>query len=433
MEGNYFVAAYPPFSCWTRDSIGQANETLNTQPDSVNHTPLGLYIHIPFCEKRCDYCYYLSFDDKLHQAPSYIDAVIHELSIYAHMPAIAGRKPTFIYVGGGTPSILSARQIQKLLEGLQTALPWDHIEEATFECAPKTVTANKLKMLRQAGITRLSIGAQQLNDDILRANGRVHLTDDIYRAFARARDAAFPVINLDLIVGLVHETDATFYASLEQVIELAPESVTIYQLEIPLNTPLYKQLSSQSHIDSSKTPPIADWNKKRRRLVQAFSILEDHGYNVASGYSAVRDLKKHRFVYQQDQYHGADLLGLGAASFSYLAGTHYQNRTSLESYMKCLDRGTLPIERAYALSDSERETREFLLQLKLGRLSIDYFRRKFGIEIGEQFEKPLKRCIGLNWLTIQDDNILLTREGLLRVDRIIPEFYPDQFRVARYS
>lgn len=428
LEGNYFVAAYPPFSCWTPEATDHALGILKTPPAPQSTPPLGLYVHIPFCAKRCDFCYYLSFDDRLQQVDEYVEALSSELSHYAKMAAIAGRRPTVIYFGGGTPSLLSAEQIVGLLKSLQDLLPWDQVEEATFECAPKTVTAEKLRVLRESGITRLSLGAQQLDDDILGQNGRIHLTEDVHRAFELAKAQGFPVINIDLIVGLVGETEASFHKSLQQTIQLAPQSVTIYQLEIPFNTPLYAQLRA-----GPSAPTIADWNTKRERLKRAFETLERHGYHVTSGYAAVQDPARHRFVYQQQQYHGADLLGLGVASFSYLAGVHFQNRTSIDDYLKCVREGALPIERAFALDQDERMTREFLLQLKLGRLSADYFRRKFATEITERFGPQLQQLIKAQWITLSGDTVELTRDGLLRVDRILPTLYPARFRTGRYS
>ena len=427
LEGSYFISTYPPFSTWSTGETDSVRMVLQTPPSDPR--PLGLYVHVPFCAKRCRYCYYLSYADRpSEQIEEYLDAVAREADMYRRTPALAGRRPEFVYFGGGTPSLLTAAQIARLFGALRGNFSWDGVREVTFECAPQTVTQERIDALRDGGVTRLSLGIQQLDDDILRRNGRVHLTADVERAWPIVRRAGFDVVNVDLIVGLVGETERTFFDSLERVIDMAPESVTIYQLEIPLNTPLYRDLIGDK---LESRPP--NWNVKHRRLMQAFDRLEAAGYTLRSGYAAVRDPERHRFVYQDAQYRGADLLGLGASSFSYLDGTHYQNLASLKSYLDAVESGKLPLGRAHVLTDEQRLIREFVLQLKLGRVRSDYFRTNFGIEIAERFRKPLDRLSHRGQLTVDDDGVILTRDGLARVDRLIPEFYLPEHQRARYS
>lgn len=442
-DGNYFVAAYPPFSTWTKESAARVRERLATIPSPVSSVPLGLYVHIPFCVKRCDYCYYLSYADKTSaQHEDYGAALTAELRRYADLPLLAGRFPSFVYFGGGTPSLLSNRLLDRLLGELQGILPWDHIEEVTFECAPRTVTEAKLRLLRRLGVTRLSLGAQTFDDDLLCRNGRVHLRADIERAYASIRDVGFDVVNVDLMVGLPGESDRSLDVTLEAVAAMAPECVTIYQTEIPHNTPLHRVvregiLARATGILAPEmlelASPVSAWNLKRARLARAFARLEQAGYTVRSAYAAVRDPQEHRFLYQDEQYRGADLLGLGVASFSYLAGVHHQNHTSFEDYLRAAHSGALPIQRAYELTDDERAVREFVLQLKLGRVAAGYFRDKFGIDVTHRFRAPLARCQEAGWLTADGDAVILTREGLIRADRIIPLFYRPEHADVRYS
>jgi len=389
---------------------------------------LGLYVHIPFCVERCQYCYYLSYDDRPKLMDQYVDSVVSELRQYAAVPALAGREPAFVYFGGGTPSLLPLRLLRRMLNELQNCLSWHRTHEVTFECAPKSVTREKLTLLRDAGITRISLGAQQLDDTVLQLNGRVHFTADIERAYDRIRGAGFPVVNVDLIVGLVGETEESFQKSLEHLINLAPDSVTIYQLEIPHNTPLYCALRN-----GQLTEPLPDWSVKRARLARGFSLLETQGYMVRSAYTAVRDPVKHAFVYQDRQYHGADLLGIGVSSFSYMAGWNQQNLVSMESYLTAVSHGELPLGRSYALSKEERMVREFILQMKLGAINLDYFRDKFQVDPLEYFSQPLARLADSGIMSIDDSQLRLSREGLLRADHLLPEFYLPQHRNLRYS
>ncbi len=424
--GNYFVSAYPPFSCWEPETTAAFRQALDLPP--AESAPFGLYVHIPFCVHRCQYCYYLAYDGRLQEMAGYLSALSREFSIYMSKPAMAGRGLSFAYFGGGTPSLLSISQLGRLFGDLQATAPWDTVEEVTFECAPRSVTEAKLRALRAAGVTRLSMGVQQLDDDVLASNGRAHAVKDVLRAYERIQRVGFDIVNIDLIVGLIGETEDSFLSSLDRIVELAPDSVTIYQLEIPLNTPLFRAIRE----DTLESAP-ADWPTKRARLARGFAELEKAGYSVTSAYCAVRDPEKSRFLYQDAQYRGADLLGIGVSSFSYLCGFHQQNRTHLGTYMDDVCAGQLPLERAYELEPYEQLVREFVLQLKLGHVDVSALRSRYGIDPIERFSEPLRKFRSAGWLETEPDRVSLTRTGLLRADRMIPEFYLAKHRVERYS
>ena len=411
LEGHYFVATWPPFDRWTVEAVPRFEDWLGRPARARS---FGLYVHVPFCVERCHYCYYRSYDDRPSEMGRYLRAVCRELRLYAERPALAGRQLEFVYFGGGTPSLLPVGRLRELFFGLREAVPWNDVREVSFECAPNSTTQRKLQALRELGVTRISLGAQQLDDDVLAANGRIHRTADVERAWAAIRGVGFDVTNIDLIVGLVRETDAWFERSLEHTLRLAPDGVTIYQLEIPYGTPLARTMR-----EGRLPSPPALWSVKRARLARAFERLEAAGYVVRSAYSAVRDPSRHDFVYQEAQYHGADLLGIGVASFSYLDGIGQQNLATLDPYFEAVEAGRLPIGRAYVLSDDERMTRELLLQLKLGGFERAYFPRKFARDAVECFAGPLAALERSGLLTVTPDAVRLTREGLLRVDHLI--------------
>lgn len=426
--GSYFVSTYPPFSQWSPSDVSHVDRVLAKKAESQD-TPLGLYLHIPFCAKRCDFCYYLSYaNTKQDQQRTYVDAMLRELTLYRQSPALADRRLGFVYFGGGTPSMLNEESLRFLMEGPQKLFPWDRVEEVTFECAPCSVTEPKLRVLRDAGVTRISLGVQTLDDDVLRLNGRIHLRKDVDQAYGRIRRVGFKVVNLDLIVGLPGESDESVDQDLEGVIVMSPESITIYQLEIPQNTPLFRAAHSG---ESPSTIP--SWYKKRIRLARCFERLESAGYTVRSAYAAVRDPDQHRFVYQDAQYRGADLLGIGLSSFSYLAGTHFQNKVDFYAYLDAVSKGESPILRAYALSAEERLIREVVLQLKLGRIDAAYFAGKFGVDVLKQFESPVQRLADRGWLAIDSAGARTTRAGLIRIDGLLREFYLPRHRHVRYS
>src|SRR5262245_54007464 len=425
--GNYFVSNYPPFSFWKTDAVPDFFAALDRPPRL--DTPLGVYLHIPFCRKRCHFCYFKVYTDKDSAAiRGYIEAALKELSLYAAKPFMGGRKADFVYFGGGTPSYLSVDQLQHLTDGMKRLLPWDEAEEVTFECEPGTLTDHKLKAIREIGVTRLSLGVENFDDHILEINGRAHRSKEIWRAYGYARELGFPQINIDLIAGMVEETEANWRECVRKTIELAADSVTIYQMEVPYNTGIYKQMKAEGKL----VAPVADWETKRGWVSYAFGELERAGYTVASAYTAVKNKEKTRFIYRDRLWAGADLLSLGVASFGHIGGTHYQNHHDFDPYVAALQQGELPIYRALTPTDEERFIREFILQLKLGHVSRAYFRKKFGIELTEKFAAPLQRLKDWDFLTVEGDNVLLNREALLQVDRLLQEFFLPQHRGVRY-
>ncbi|NOS68833.1 MAG: coproporphyrinogen III oxidase family protein [Verrucomicrobia bacterium] len=431
--GNYFVANYPPFAFWKPEFIPQFEAALNRVPPTLNNptsTPLGLYTHIPFCRKRCHFCYFKVYTDKdSSEVRGYLDALLKELTVYAGKPVIGGRKPKFVYFGGGTPSYLSPDQLKFLTDGMKRLLSWDEVEEVTFEAEPGTLTDHKLQAIRDLGVTRLSLGIEHFDDHILEINGRAHRSKEIARAYAFARDIGFPQINIDLIAGMVEETEDKWRETVAKAVALQPDSVTIYQMEVPYNTGIYQQMKAGGKL----VAPVADWETKRAWVDYAYREFEKVGYTVTSGTTVVRDPAKVKFIYREGLFTGADILSIGVASFGHLSGVHYQNHHEFQPYVDAVNAGKLPVYRALIPSADERYIREFMLQLKLGSVSTEKFKAKFGSDPREHFAKPLATLKEWGFLTNGGDQIGITREGLLQIDRLLHEFFKPEHKTGRYA
>jgi oxygen-independent coproporphyrinogen-3 oxidase len=426
--GNYFVSNYPPFSFWSPDNVSEATNALNRPPTPGN--PLGLYLHIPFCRKRCHFCYFRVYTGKKSQEiRDYIDCAIKELTMYSKLPFVGGRKPKFVYFGGGTPSYLSTEQLRRLTDEMKALFPWDEAEEITFECEPGTLTEKKLRVLGEIGVTRLSLGVENFDPHILELNGRAHLGKEIDRAYTIARDVGFPQINIDLIAGMMDETDENWQRCIEKTIEMAPDSVTIYQMEIPFNTTIYQRMKDEGKL----TAPVADWEDKRRWVAEAFAAFEDAGYDIGSAYTAVRNSQKTKFVYRDELWAGADLIGAGVASFGHVNGTHFQNEHNIGAYSERVNKGELPIYRALTPSNDERLIREMVLQLKLGHINIEYFNQKFGVDITERFAENFEELTEDGYLSRSNGNLVLNRDGLLVVDSLLHGFFLPEHQNTRYA
>lgn len=427
--GSYFVANYPPFSVWTRAAVDEARSALQTPPRAV---PLGLYVHIPFCRKRCHFCYFRVYTDKnARQVEEYLNLAIAEWEQYRQTAAVAGRPLHFVYFGGGTPSFLSTQQLQRLVAGLKQGTDWSRAAEVTFECEPGTLSEAKLALLREFGVTRLSLGVENFDDRILELNGRAHRSPEIYRVFEQARQLAFPQINIDLIAGMMGETDDNWRAAIARTLELSPDSVTIYQMELPYNTTISGNLLKGA---GDIAAPVAGWAQKRRWVTEAFEALEAAGYHVGSAYTAVKDASKATFVYRDALWEGSDLIGLGVASFGHVNGVHLQNLDTWEKYAAAIDAGELPLGRAYRPNLDERLIREFILQLKRGRVQPRYFQDKYGVDPLDRFSAELASLRSEGFLAeLSPERVALTRDGLLRVDSLLHRFFLPHHAGIRYT
>jgi oxygen-independent coproporphyrinogen-3 oxidase len=428
--GNYFVANYPPFSFWKPDHLPAARQALESTP--APETPLGLYLHIPFCRKRCKFCYFRVYTDKnARDIETYIDALSTEVALCAKAPLIGGRPLKYVYFGGGTPSYLSGNQLRKVIAGVKSHLSWDGVEEVTFECEPGTLQEHKLETLKELGVTRLSLGIENFNPEILAFNGRAHLEEEVYRAYGWARRIGFEQINIDLIAGMVGETWPNWERCVAKTLELAPECVTIYQMELPYNTTFSKQLKMADD-NSPADVGVADWPTKRAWVDYAFNTMLAAGYRQSSAYTLVKN-DRVKFVYRDSLWHGADMFGTGVASFGHLHGVHVQNVDTWDQYIGMLQKGELPLGRALPIGPRERLIREMILQLKTGTLEPTYFQDKFSVDILAEFSPVWKDLADAGNVTVTPEGVTVTRQGLLQVDRLLPAFFDPQYRGTRYT
>ena len=223
---------------------------------------------------------------------------------------------------------------------------------------------------------------------------------------------------------MIEETEENWQRNIEKTIELSPDSVTIYQMEIPYNTTIYREMKDNGKLIA----PVADWETKRRWVKEAFAALESAGYTISSGYTAVKNPEKTKFVYRDSLWGGADLLGLGVASFSHAAGVHYQNFTEIDDYTKAIEAGQMPTKRSFRTNEEQRMIREFILQMKLGKVESSYFEQKFGVDVLSRWNGELEQLRSEGLLKISDDKIFLERDGLLCVDNILHDFFLPEHR-----
>ena len=441
--GSYFISNYPPYSQWNTemipqvlDAFGQTPQASKADEQGLELPPLGLYLHIPFCRKRCKFCYFKVFTNVNADAiERYVSALCQEISLVAQQPFMRDRQFRFVYFGGGTPSFLSVKQLESLMDRLHQHVSWNGAEEVTFECEPGTLSQPKIQALKALGVTRLSLGVENFSDAILEENGRAHLSKEVYRAWEWIAEADFANVNIDLISGMVGETWENWRENIRKTLELSPESVTIYQMELPFNT-----VYSKGILESQSESAVATWPTKRDWVNYAFDVFQENGYTISSAYTVIKDPKKVSFSYRDNLWRGSDLLATGIASFGHIGGVHYQNVPEWDRYLgMILDENRLPIGRAYRPTPHQSLIREMILQLKKGYLEVEYFRRKFHVDIVQQWQSEWDAYASEGYVVLptssssSDAMIRLTTDGMLRVDGLLPVFFEPQFRNVRYT
>jgi oxygen-independent coproporphyrinogen-3 oxidase len=332
-----------------------------------------------------------------------------------------------VYFGGGTPSYLSSDQILSLVDRIQRHWTWEHAAEVSFECEPGTLRKSKLETIRRIGVTRLSLGIEHFDDDVLVQNGRAHRSPEVFRAFHWAREVGFPQINIDLIAGMIGDDDRKWDDAVDKALGLGADSVTIYQMEVPQNTLMAREAGESGH-----AAPVVSWSRKRDWVDRAFRRFEQAGYVVNSAYTVMKKQPEAQFVYRDLVWRGADMIGTGAASFSHVNGVHFQNADRWETYVQgLLADSALPMARARVMTHVQRFIREFVLQLKLGQVPFAYFQQKFQLCPGQMFADTLEQLAKRGYLHVNSEHVELTRHGLLCADAIVPEFFEAQFRDDR--
>lgn len=426
--GSYFISNYPPFSQWDKDSLHKVETALAAPP--FPDTPLGLYLHIPFCRKRCKFCYFKVFTDQnAKEIESYVAALCREIELVSQQNVMGDRPFRFVYFGGGTPSFLSSKQLTSLVDRLRQNINWDQAEEVTFECEPGTLKESKLKTLKELGVTRLSLGVENFTDSVLEENGRAHLSKEVYTCWDWIKALDFPNVNIDLISGMVGETWDNWKFNIAEAIKFSPESITIYQMELPFNTVYSKDI-----LGNKIETPVADWQTKRDWLNYAFDEFLAAGYKISSAYTVVKDNDKINFSYRDNLWQGSDLLATGIASFGHVSGIHYQNKADMKQYQSDLmEHGKLPLGRAFEPTKHQSLIREMILQLKRGYLDVSYFRDKFDVGILDQWSAEFAQHRDNGMLEFDDDQVRLTRQGFLHADALLPIFFEPEHQGVRYT
>lgn len=366
-----------------------------------NKNELGIYIHIPFCKHKCFYCDFLSYCNKDDLIENYVKCVVKELE-YNLIKIKDNYEITTIYIGGGTPSYINSKYIGKILK----KIPIQKDIEVTIELNPGTVSKEKLKEYKESGISRLSIGLQSTNDMLLKQIGRIHNFDQFLDTYTLARRVGFNNINVDLMLGLPNQTIEDLSLSLQEIIKLNPEHISVYSLILEENTKLYNLVNKKKiFLPEEEIERQMYWYVKDTLELKGYKHYEISNF-AKTGYESKHNLN----CWKQKEY-----LGFGLGASSYIDSVRYSNIRNINRYIENIEKGEFEKNKIVEeVQTKEEKQKEFmLLGLRLIKgVSIQEFKTKFEQNPIYVFKEELNKLSKANLIQVDEDKIKLTSKGL---------------------
>ncbi len=396
-----FVTNYPDFRQWRKEAVDHG----------LNRQPLNVYLHLPYCIQRCAYCHYKTTtlrSTQLSDIDRYVESLCREIEIAAERFHLRERPAISLYFGGGTPSLLSPANIDRIMRTLRNNLTLAD-PEINFEAEPVSLTARKAEILKEHGVNRINVGIQSFCDDIVFGTGRRDTEKQALKAIEIALSTG-AVVNVDLISGLQGETPETWAYSVRRAIESAPQSITVYKLEVYANTEYYTNLRRQN----ISLPSDEDELKFAGHALEEFTRAGYEPVNFFTFTQGGKYIQRHTTT----KWQGVDVYAFGSSAFGSLGNWAYQNTNDLQRYSELVEQGALPLFRGYVYNDLELMTRDVILGMKLIRFDRRAFRRRHGLDLARLCEPTLQRLQQDDFVTVDDDAIVLTKKGILYGDYV---------------
>lgn len=383
---------------------------------------IGLYIHIPFCKQKCSYCDFCSYANKESFIKRYIQCVLKEIIEVGNNNKIDfenGKDDLFlvktIYIGGGTPSLIDSKYIVQIIEDIKLNFEIDEKAEITIEVNPGTVTLEKLEDYKRAGINRLSIGLQSTHEHLLKEIGRIHTYLDFLDTFRFAREAGFENINVDLMIGIPNQTLEEVKDSIEEIVSMEPEHISVYSLILEEGTPLFKKVEEGLELPDEELERKMYWAVKQT-LEQNNYIHYEISNFAKKGYESKHNL---------DCWNQKEYIGFGIAAHSYTNGIRYSNIENIEQYIKNYDEDKTEENLVFhEKQDMEAMQKEYMLLglRKIDGVSIQEFKIKFVANPVFLYHSELEKLVNEELLEIDGDQIKLTNKGLDLANIVWEEF-----------
>lgn len=373
----------------------------------------GMYIHIPFCHQICHYCDFNKVFFHAQPVDEYVEALGQELAIMKE-EAISFQQLETVFIGGGTPTSLSVAQLQRLMEIIHQFVDVSALKEFTIEANPDELTIEKLHILKTYGVDRLSLGVQSFDNDLLKAIGRTHGKEDVYRVVADARKVGFTNISIDLIYALPNQTMAQWQATLDEALALNLPHYSAYSLIIEPKTVFYNLMNKGKL-------PLPGEDAETEMFDYLIRFMKQNGreqYEV-SNFSLPTFQSVHNLLYWEN----VEYAGVGAGAHGYLNGIRYSNIGPIKPYMEKTQKGERPVLQMHEVTRKESMEEEMFLGLrKTTGVSMEIFANKFGETIHHIYGEEITRLIESELVIQEDGFIRLTEKGLFRGNDVFQQF-----------
>ncbi|MCL6634637.1 MAG: radical SAM family heme chaperone HemW [Peptococcaceae bacterium] len=376
--------------------------------------PIGIYIHVPFCVRKCRYCDFISYLFNPGAAETYLDALSREIRLYGSTLPDEERTVTSLFIGGGTPTCLLPAGLKKILDEVRSSFYLLPGCEITVEANPGTVDAGGLRELLGAGVTRLSLGVQSFQDSLLKVLGRIHGAGEAVEAVRLAREAGFANLNLDFIFGIPGQTMEDWLETLNKALELAPDHIAAYGLQLEEGTPLAQAVARGEIKACPEELELSMYQK-------AIEFLNSSGYvhYEISSFARPGRQSAHNLGYWLNRPY----LGLGPAAHSFLNGRRHCNTPSIEEYRRKLSRGECPVAEVEPIAvETEMAETMFLGLRLLEGVDLDQFYRRFGRRAEEVYRDGIARLAEEGLVELAGKRLRLTEKGLPVANRVFGEF-----------
>ncbi len=418
----------------------------------------GLYVHVPFCVRKCNYCDFCSVgigcgDDELTERM--VDCLIRELNdpgLTGNRFVLDHRNISTVFIGGGTPSILPAKQVERLLSAIRDRIGTygsdagdggsisDGPTEFTIECNPGTVDEDKLRLYKEYGVNRLSFGLQSANDDELKTLGRIHTYDEFVGSYKLARSVGFDNINIDVITAVPGQTKRSLNRTLEEVIKLEPEHVSAYSLIIEEGTPFFEKYRDVPPTDEETDRAFFEMTHemltgagyvhyeisnyaKKRCITNDGSVSESD----ENGFKNINKKNSYACLHNLNYWNRGNYIGIGPAASSHMNGVRKTNTNDLNEYIKSVETGAAPVEEIEELSVDQQITEAIYLGLRTAYgIAFDELSQEFGKDIKSLIlcgskNKTIEKMIEAGFMDVRDDRLTLTPKGWWISDSIVSE------------
>ncbi|RLD13467.1 coproporphyrinogen III oxidase [candidate division KSB1 bacterium] len=385
---------------------------MKSEDKNISSNP-GIYLHIPFCERKCGYCDFYSVT-ALYKKEPFVQSLLKEIEIVGQQISAEATFDT-IYLGGGTPSLLTPHELELILQALDKQFKISSDCEITLEANPGTVIEAYLRDYRKLGVNRLSIGVQSFNSWELQLLERIHSADDALRTFRLARDAGFGNISIDLIYALPGQTGSHYLTSLQKAVELQPEHISAYNLIFEEGTSFF--VRRQQGVLQQK-----DEDEEFTFFMMTNEFLSGHGYpayEVSNYARSPRFYSRHNYKYWQH----VPYLGFGPSAHSFWQGERRANARSLSRYLSDLQNGQLPVDFRETIDAGTEEFEYIFLRLRTYEgLNAEYFKQHFGRSFFESYRSIINSLLSMDYAQWEAPYFRLTKKGMAVCDEILPLF-----------